>query len=412
MQNATEPPARRVLSVRVLLAHNTYQHAGGEDSVVANERDLLIAAGHEVHLYTVSNEGIRSLSDKFAAFLHTPHNNRSRIDFAQEIDRFQPDIVHVHNTFPLLSPAIYSPCHERGIPVVQTLHNYRTVCANALLMRQGRICEKCVTGSKYWGVYHRCYRNSAVASLAVVRLQTRAVEQQTWHNRVDRFIALTRFARDKFIQAGLPADRIVIKPNLVPDPLRQGEYASHAPARLPPEKTRRGALYVGRLSEEKGVDILVRAWRSVDQIPLRIVGDGPQTEQLKALAPSNVAFVGRLNPDQVRAEMLSAAALIQPSICYEGFPATIAEAYSSGLPVIASDIGSLTELVEVNQTGILVKPGDVAALAVAVNKTFANADALQAMSRTARLTYEASYTAKNNLAALEGLYSELLSAAR
>ena len=384
--------------MNILALHNEYQLHGGEDTVVAAESALLRDAGHQVRLELVSNREIQGLSGKIQTFVRTPHDATRKSWMNHLLDATNYDIVHVHNFFPLLTPAIHEAASARGVAVVQTLHNYRLLCAGALFLRDGHVCEKCLGGSNLWGALHRCYRGSALGSLAVVRLQRRARSQQAWHRHVHRFIALTEFAKGKFVAGGLPAERISVKANFT-GPLTT------------PMQDRQGAVFVGRLSPEKGVRPLVESWVRLPHIPLTIIGDGPEREALKQMAPSNVTFRGALPADQVRIAMAAAQALIMPSVWYEGFPMTLVEAFSVGTPVIASRIGSLAELIREGITGRAFEPGNVEDLAKVVQGTFARPDLLRDMGSAAHHEYEQLYTPSTNLARLEGIYQEAVSEA-
>ena len=379
---------------RILLVHNYYQFAGGEDAVVANEKALLIQNGHDVSQYSVDNHDIVDLVDKARVFLDVPYSKPSRDAFARHLDEVRPDIVHVHNFFPLLTTSIYDACKAAGVPVVQTLHNFRITCAGALLQRAGKLCEKCVEGSPYWGVIHRCYRNSVAGSFAVARMIEANRRAGTWSTKVDCFVALSETAKSRYVRAGVPAERIVVKPNFAPDPGERQLGARH------------GALFVGRLSAEKGGDVLLTAWQSVDY-PLRIAGDGPQAQQLRIRAPANVTFLGQISPQDVRREMAAAAVLIMPSTCLEAFPLVLAEAFAAGLPVVASDIGALQEIVEQGVTGVRVPAGRPDALAAAVNGLIGDQEALQAYGKAARRTYLARYSPSANYQQLLSIYERV-----
>lgn len=382
--------------MRILVAHNHYQQHGGEDAVFANETALLDEAGHEVHRYEVHNDAIASASDKVRAFLTTPYSRAARKRFEAKLDAIDPDVVHVHNYFPLMTPAVFYACTARGIPVVHTLHNFRMMCANGLLLRDGKVCEKCVSGSPFWAAAHRCYRDSFAGSVAVARMIGAQRRWGTWHRHVTRFIALTQFERAKFIEAGVPPEKIRIKPNFVPDPS----------ARKPSSASRRsGALYVGRLSHEKGLHTLIDAWRELS-IPLRIAGDGPLLTELQERAPDNVTFLGRLPSAQVHAEMGHASLLVMPSNWYEGFPVTLVEALACGLPIAASRIGSLQELVSDGENGFTFEPGNVGDIVRTVRRAFDDRKALVKLSRGARAMYEDNYTADRNLEQLVAIYAE------
>lgn len=381
--------------MKLLLLHNRYQQAGGEDKVVGMEADMLRAAGHEVHLELVSNDSIAGFAGKVRTLLATPYDAQ-RIGWMHELlDRTAAELVHIHNFFPLLTPAVHEAAVGRGVPVVQTLHNYRLICAAGTLMRDGVVCEKCLSGRSA-AILHRCYRGSVAGSAAVVAMQARAEREGTWERSVTRFIALTEFARSKFIEGGLPKDRLVVKPNFVRTPARAAAA------------TRKGALFVGRLSAEKGAAVLMRAWQQVGGMPLSIIGEGPERAALEAMAPGNVRFLGQLSAERVAEEMGAAQMLLVPSLWYEGFPMTIVEAFAAGLPVVASDIGSLSEIVTEGELGRRFAPNDHVRLAAIVNELQVRPDLLARYGQSARAAYERLYTPERNLAMLEAIYRDAI----
>jgi glycosyltransferase involved in cell wall biosynthesis len=388
--------------VKILLLHNRYRQRGGEDVAVHAERDLLRQYGHEVRLVEVDNADIDGLYSRLRIAAEAVYSPGARRRVAGEIAAFEPDIVHVHNFFPLLSPGVYYACREAHVPVVQTLHNYRLICPKALLFRDGQVCEECVGRSFAWpGIAHACYRGSraGTASIAVMQLAHRI--SGTWHECVDMYIALSEFSREKFVQGGLPAEKIAVKPNFAS---RQG-----------PKGNGRGgyALFVGRLSPEKGIEVLLAAWKRLTrQFPISIVGDGPPSERTRlAAAGSGVTHLGARTKEEVTGLMRDAAFLILPSLCYENFPLVIAEAFEAGLPVIASDLGALGSLVTPWRTGLLFRPGDPGALAEQVEWALAHPRELSHMRHQARAEYEAKYTPERNYELLRATYDRVLEAA-
>jgi glycosyltransferase involved in cell wall biosynthesis len=383
--------------VRVLILHNHYQHAGGEDIAVANESDLLTAYGHEVCVYTVSNETLQTPRATAAAAWRAPYSSASRRQVEAEIHRFRPEVVHVHNFFPLLSPSVYDACRAARVPIVQNLHNYRLLCLNAELFRQGHACEDCLGKIVPWpGVLHGCYRRSHGASAAVAAMLTVNRLRRTWIDKVDLYIALTAFARSKFIQGGLPARKIVIKPNFVrsdPGPgTGRGRYA----------------LFVGRLVAEKGLPTLLAAWEDLKgQIPLKIVGDGPLADYVAAASRKavGVEWLGPCSHERVLALMKDAWVLLFPSLYYENFPIVIAEAYAAGLPIIASNVGSMSLLIDHARTGLHVRPNDPADLAAKLLWLWTHPRDQARMSRNARIEFERKYTAERNYEALMEIYA-------
>ncbi len=381
--------------MRILMAHNFYQQPGGEDMVAANERALLEAAGHDVIVHQTHNDRIEGVAGKLDAFLHAPHSAREAARFGRLLSETAPDLVHIHNYFPLFTPAIFHEAKAHGLPVVHTLHNFRMMCLNGFLLRDGKVCEACIGKTPHMGVVHRCYRGSLAGSLALARMIVRQ-RRTGWAQTVDRFIALTQFERSKFIEGGLPPDRVAVKPNFIPDP---GMHETVAP------DARHGALFVGRLSPEKGLRTLLAAWRNIDY-PLRIGGDGPMMAELRATAGANVTLLGRLPSSQIYDEMARAAFLVMPSTWYEGFPVTIVEAFALGLPILASRLGSMSELIVPGETGLLFDPGDADDLSRAVRAALAAPRKLALMSGEARRCYENRYTAGSNLPMLLRVYEE------
>jgi glycosyltransferase involved in cell wall biosynthesis len=390
--------------LRILLLHNAYQHAGGEDVGVAREHGLLTAHGHDVRLHTVSNQAVRDAWGRMKTAVQAPYSFSARRRVADEIQEVRPDVIHVHNFFPLLSPSVYDACRAARLPVVQTLHNYRLLCLNGMFFRNGGVCEDCLDKPLPWpGVLHACYRGSPGGSGAVAAMLTLHRALRTWAEKVDVYIAPTDFARRTFIRGGLPPEKIVVKPHFVdPDPGLGGGDGGYA-------------LFVGRLSPEKGIATLLAAWdRLVERIPLKIVGDGPLASQIAMTIRrrATVEWLGQQPFDRVRALMKDARVLIFPSLIYETFGMVIAEAYAVGLPVIASNVGSGASLVAPGRTGLLFRRGDPADLVAKVTWLWAHPGERAAMSRAARREFEHKYTAGQNYRGLMDVYALAASRAR
>lgn len=374
----------------VALFHNFYQQPGGEDEVFRAEGLLLERHGHHVVRHAVSNDSVATMG-RSALAASTLWNRAAYREIRALLRRERPSVAHFHNTFPLLSPAAYYAARDEGVPVVQTLHNYRLICPNAQLYREGRPCERCVGRAVAWpGVVHACYRGSRAASGVTAGMLALHRSLGTWREAVDTYVALTEFARRKFVEGGLPAERIVVKPNfLLTDP-GVGEHGGAF------------ALFVGRLSPEKGLGTLVDAWQRVGRLlPLKVVGGGPLA--LMADQPvANVEWIGRLPKDGVLALMRDAALLVFPSEWYEGLPVTVIEALATGLPVIASDIGAIGEIV--GDGGRLFRPGDVDDLAATIAWAVQHPGALAAMGRRGRARFGTHFTADRNYDLLMDVY--------
>ena len=377
---------------RVLIAHNAYQHRGGEDSVVEAEIALLRSHGHAVETYFRSNDDVAGMSSPALA-RHTLWSPRTLHDLAELIRRFQPDVIHVHNTFPLISPSLYWAAERAGVPVVQTLHNFRLMCLNALFLRDGKVCEDCMGHLPWRGVARACYRESRAASAALAGMLTLHRGLGTYQNKVARYIALNEFCRGKFVEGGLPAERVVVKPNFV-------DFAAPQPA------SRAGLLFVGRLSVEKGVATLAAAMALLPDAALRVAGDGPEAGLLDGVA--RVTRLGSLPGEAVRQEMSRAAVLVVPSIWYETFGLVVIEAFACGTPVIVSRIGALAELVCDGETGLLFEPGNPRDLADKLAWAQAHPERMTEMARTARAQYEAEFSAEVNYRRLMEIYAGVL----
>jgi len=391
--------------LKIILVHNTYREAGGEDVVFESEKGLLARAGHRVIPYVRSNMELQgaSLLDRAAIVPQMVWSSKTRHDFAALLDSERPDIVHVHNTFLVVSPSIYSACSERGIPVVQTLHNFRLLCPAGNFYRDGIICKECVDHSLLRSVCHGCYRNSrgATAGVALMLAFHRALN--TWRASVTRFITLTAFAKKEFIAAGFPSDRLVIKPNFVhPDPGERaaaGEYA----------------LFIGRLDEKKGPGVLLNAWKRLPaEYPLHIVGDGPERRALEVQARQlqlrGITFRGRLSHTDTIETAKSARLIVVPSTLFEGFPMCIVESFACGTPVLCSKLGGMTEIVQDHLTGMHFNPADPQDLASKVAWAWNHPEELVKMGRRAREKYETDYTPEKNYALLMGIYEQALAA--
>lgn len=387
--------------VRVAVAHNRYQRPGGEDQVFAAECDLLAARGHMAIRYTVDNSEVAAMPHAALAKA-TLWNSDQYSKLRALFQETRPAVVHVHNTLPLISPAVYYAARAEGAAVVQTLHNYRFSCVNGLFFRDGRVCEDCLGRTVTWpGILHACYRGSRAASGTVAAMLTYHKLRGTYHQKVDQYIALTDFSRAKFIEMGLPEAKITVKPNFVaPDPglgAGDGGYA----------------LYVGRLSEEKGVRTLVTAWKNLGaKIPLKVVGSGPVASELGAAEVVGVEYLGQVPRDDVLQLMQGASIVVFPSLWYEGFPMTIVEAFATGTPVVASRIGNPAAIVDHGRTGVHFEPGNAEDLVTQVEWLLDHPAELTRMRAEARAEYEAKYTAEVNYAQLMAIYEKAIRVAR
>lgn len=385
--------------MKIALIHNYYRLAGGEEAVLEAEKLLLEDAGHEVVMFTKSSSDVseHGLLGGLRLAVQIIYNRRVERELMEFMVRERPDIAHFHNTFPLISPAAYGACRKVGIPVVQTLHNYRLICPAATLSRNELPCNECVSRRVAWpGVLHRCYRSSLPATVAVTLMLAMHRAIGTWTAAVDAYIVLTEFARDRFIEGGLPGDRLVVKPNFVyPDPgpgTHEGGFA----------------LFVGRLSRDKGLPTILDAWQGMGgTLPLKIVG--AEVSQLDQAVPhreiEGVEWIGTVAHSDLLRMMQDATLLVFASPLHEGMPSAILEAFATGLSVVAADMGGAKSLIEDGRNGVLFEAGDAQALTAAVARVCGDVDARARMGAAARADFLRSHTAARSLDRLLDIYS-------
>jgi len=375
--------------LKVLLGHNTYQWPGGEDTSYELDARLLADHGHEVVRYLRDNDEIEQYGagQKARLAARTVWSRPSRAEVAELLARERPDIAHFHNTFPLISPSAFAACHDAGVPVVLTVQNYRVGCAKAFLFRDGRVCEDCLHRTVKWpAVLHGCYHDSPAQSAVVAGMLAAHRLSRVWTRLVDAYIAVTEFGRAKLVEAGLPADRVLLRPNFQdPDP---GDRA--------PGRDDGYALFAGRLSPEKGLTTMIKAFATTPDIPLRVVGDGPERGELEAASRDNpnIVLLGHQSREEVLELMRGARVLVFPSLWYEHFPLVLVEAFASGLPVVSSSLGAMIEIVEEPGLGLTFPPGDADRLAERLRWAWEHPDDMAARGRAARRMFEARYTAE------------------
>lgn len=384
--------------MKVLVAHNFYASTApsGEDVVFRDELALLREGGIEPLCYTKKSD-VSGVMSKIRAGFAINGSAETYRELRILLAGAQIDVAHFHNIYPFISPSAYQACHDEGVAVVQTLHNFRMFCANGMLLDKQGVCELCLHDKQFGrAVIKGCYRSSRIASLPVAVMQYR--QQRRWAEQVDLFIALTPFAREKYIEAGLPPEQIVIKPNFAFQPAQ--------PLQVPTE----GAIFIGRLNHEKGVDILLDAWRTLPDLPLHIYGDGPQAQTIidakgQGRLP-NVLLHGHQPQLACQEALVKSQFLIMASRVYEGFPRVIVEAYASGRPVVVPRLGGMAAVVEEGITGLLYRPGDASDLAEKVRWLKAHPGELTRMGENALRTYHARYSPEVNREYLLDIYAQ------
>ena len=384
--------------MKILIVHNKYKLCGGEERVFNNEVRLLEKNGNKVEKIIVDNTEINTIFSIIRTGILSFYNPVSSKMIRNTVDEFDPDLIHIHNFFPLISPSVFFRRSRKTIPVVMTLHNYRLVCANAMLFRKNDICEKCVKKKiPLMGILYKCYRNSALQTLTVVLIVAFHKFIGTWKNRVNKYICLTEFQKRKILESSLnlKEDQIEVKTNFVFD---QGFEIY---------KRNSFYIYVGRIDIEKGVETIVEAFRGTEY-KLKIIGQGSNQEYIKNICESNenIEFLGARDHGFVMMQMKIARGLIFPSKIYEGFPMVITEALSCGTPVITSDIGSQAEIITDGFNGLQFRMNDPEDLRRKVEILSSITDNL--MSKNARETYTTFYNEKENYKQLINIYKEVL----
>jgi glycosyltransferase involved in cell wall biosynthesis len=386
----------------ILVIHNHLRPPSGENSVFEAEKAMLAQHGLELISYERSNHEVErySTSRKIALPLYVVWSAKSYKEISDLIRRDNPDIAHFHNTFPLISPSAYYACKEQGVPVVQTLHNHRLFCPGGYFLRDGALCRDCVEKGLWCSVKNACYHDSKAQTAWLSAMLYIHRKLGTWTNKVDCYVTLTNFAKELYRSAGLPQEKIVVKPNFVHD-LRS--YMRE------PESF---GMFIGRLGVEKGVETLLHALGKNSRPSFKLVGDGPMKSMLEGLKKKlnleNIEFCG-FKPKEDTLSMLGRASFfVLPSICYEGFPMVVLEAMSLGKPVITTNLGGLPEIIKDGYSGFIVPPGDIDALADKMEILTKDRDLCKRLGQNARREYEEKYTPEKNYRMLMDIYNEVM----
>lgn len=381
------------------MAHNRYQNRGGEDESFDRECSLLEQYGNTVIRYVRNNKDIEDIP-KLRLALRTFWSQQDYANVRAIIRKEKIDVLHIQNHFPLISPAIYYAAGAEDVPVVQSLQNYRLFCLNAYLFRSGKVCEDCLHQPVPWlGVYRRCYRKSRIASLVLASSLVFHRLLNTYKRKVDLFITLTEFARQKYSENGLPKEKIVLKPNFVSPTPSEGCGSEN------------GVVFVGRLSPEKGITTLLEAWKILgSSVPLRVIGDGPLKEsvQIAARENSGIEYLGRRSIEEVNYFMGKAKALIFPSLWYEGMPLVIVESLAKGTPIISSNLGAMSTMITHKVNGLHFTAGDTNSLVRQVQWMVDNSEIWTSMRKLARREFENHYSAYANYKALIEIYNQAI----
>ncbi len=390
--------------MKVLLVHGAYQQFGGEDSVVRAEKELLERHGDEVLLYSRHNDEIKQFSvvQKVNFFPQTVYSPKTTREIGDAVRSFRPDVAFVHNVYPLISPSAYHELHSLGVPAVQVLHNFRPFCPNGLFYTQGKVCEDCKGGNYLNAVRKRCYKDSYLLS-GLYALTLGANRLAGMVNKITGFICLTEFFKIKMLEAGVPENKLFVRPNFV-----------YAPSLSPAASDGKYAIYMGRLSPEKGCWTLIRAFEQLPHIPLKILGTGPLESELQDYVRQkgigNIQFLGFKSGEEKWQLLRNSLCLVVPSEWYENFPVTVLEAFMAAKPVIASRMGGLPYIVEDGQCGLLFEAGKVNELIQKIQYLADDPASATRMGACGRRLSETKYGPEQGYSNLMAIFSQVQAA--
>lgn len=389
--------------MNILQIHNRYKTPGGEWTVLNQEYNLL-CKNHKVDQFIIKNsDHLNSIWERMSLIFKTHYNSRSKKLIAEKLVQFPYDIMHVHNFFPLLTPSIFEAAREAAIPSVLSLHNYRLIHPNGLMYHRGKIDQRSVRGSAYDCVWDGVYRDSKLQTAVAAHMIEYHRKVKTWHKFPTLFIALSEFSKNKFVEGGLPADKIMIKPNFLTDPLTEYEDL-----KIENEKSDY-FIFVGRISNEKGIEDLINSWIETNPpTKLLIAGDGPLKQKLmnRTKGTPSIEWLGQLSKKDVLKKLSKAKALIFPTKCFEGMPLILLEAMSMGCAVISSSIGNPKNMIDHGKNGLLYKPGDMSELIHSVQIIIENPEKASQLAENARDRYLKMYTPERNYDILLKIYTE------
>ena len=381
--------------MKILQIHNEYKFKGGEETVVENERDLLVKNGCEVfQLIKKNSNEINNVFDELKVAWNVIYSKKSKKIVLDKIKKNNPDIVHIHNTFPLWSFSVIDACYEMKIPVVMTLHNFRLICAKGVFYRNNQICEICSKSSPLNAIKYGCYQNSIIKSIPVSLMIQRYRKGLNFLKKVSKVIVLTEFSKKKFLEINFPENKIVVKPNFIPNNFK-----------FNPEIKKNGFLYSSRLSEEKGILDLIIAHKKFN-FDLSVCGDGPLKKEL--ISNKNIKYLGFLNKNDLTNIMKKSKFLIFPSKCYETFGLTLIEAFALETIVIAPNLGSISSIIKHEKNGILFKPNDIDDLVNKIKWVLSNTNKCEEIKRNAKKEFVEKYSEDANYKMLIKIYEEAI----
>ena len=383
--------------MNILHVHNHYRTPGGENRVFDATIELLTRKGHRIPTFERKSADIRGISGRVQAFVNGIYSLETKREFSRLLKTNEIDIVHIHNVYPLISPSILPVCKENSIPVVMRCPNYRLICPTALMLRNDVQCEKCLGGKEHWCFLTNCCGN-LIESLGFTLRSYMARKLNLFTENVDFFLPPSEFVKRKLVDAGFARSKIKVLPNIV-----------HSIDKKKADGNGKYVAFVGSLHKHKGIEVFMRSAKSLPDVSFKVAGMGPESHRLKTMAHANVHAVGHLTNNELETFFRQAAIVIVPSLAHETFGLAAAEAMGFGLPVIASNVGGLPEVVQDNHTGLLFEPGNVAELSTKIRQLMGDPKLRKQMGENGRAHCMNKFSSEHHYSKLLNIYSSLLS---
>ena len=386
--------------MKILLIHNKYGKFSGEEAVVESQIKLLRANGHHVITYFRSSAELEDMPNaKLKAFFSAFYNPKSISAIKALITTEKPDLVHIHNLYPLISPTILPVIKKMGIPIVMTVHNYRLLCPNGLFFNKGQICEKCTGALKELNCITNNCESSLFKSSGYAARNFWARKKDYYLNNVDLFLCLTEFQKNKLVANGFTKEKCDVLPNFYNKEIKEFDYNI---------SDRNYVAFAGRISPEKGIPLLLEAAKKLPHIPFQLAGGMREGYMQELDIPKNVTLSGMLSSKELSNFYSSARFLVLSSIWYEGFPMVFPEAMAHKLPIVAPNMAGYPEIAEENFNGFLFEPGDANSLAKTIDKLWNNHQLSSQLAENGFNKVQKKYSSQAYYKTLENTYLQLV----